>query len=381
MSTRADGKPGPPRMAVQFNDRGAFGGDAGLTYDKTTNHLVLDSLLLNDAVIHFTYATGTLTLGAQPTAGDTITVGGLAYTYVDGVASEGQITIGATLAETQADTVSAINVGIGLTFPYAGALPFSANVSPIVAAVVGTAGNGVVTTSAFVDSSNHFGQLALAGGTDGTSTDHIQAESAELTGASAATPVLRIVAAPGTDAFASASILEIVDSDGSPIAAFDSGGNFYTFRDLRLVDPAHSATFRVGADKVIYARIADSNASYQVFIDGDPNDTLIFSLRPSAGTTARVASAGAGSVALEVDTAGVDSTDLIQAYGNVNFDLVFRLMQSGAVVIAQHSAPDDGALSAGDMALWFDQTDGAAKLKIKGKSANGTVVSGEVALA
>lgn len=50
-------------------------------------------------------------------------------------------------------------------------------------------------------------------------------------------------------------------------------------------------------------------------------------------------------------------------------------------IITQTSAPDDLTLASGEVALWFDQTDGAAKLKIKGKSANGTVVSGEVALA
>jgi hypothetical protein len=44
-------------------------------------------------------------------------------------------------------------------------------------------------------------------------------------------------------------------------------------------------------------------------------------------------------------------------------------------------APADADLQAGDLALWYDDTNGAAKLKIKAKSANGTVVAGEVALA
>lgn len=45
-----------------------------------------------------------------------------------------------------------------------------------------------------------------------------------------------------------------------------------------------------------------------------------------------------------------------------------------------HIAPTDGALNAGECGLWFDQTNGAAKLMIKAKSANGTVVSGSVDL-
>lgn len=54
---------------------------------------------------------------------------------------------------------------------------------------------------------------------------------------------------------------------------------------------------------------------------------------------------------------------------------------SGATMIGVNSAPPDGELFNGFAALWFDSTNGAAKLKIKAKQANGTVVSGEVALA
>jgi hypothetical protein len=42
--------------------------------------------------------------------------------------------------------------------------------------------------------------------------------------------------------------------------------------------------------------------------------------------------------------------------------------------------PDDSFFNAGDWALWFDSTDGAAKLMIKAKSDDGTVVTGNVAL-
>ncbi len=52
----------------------------------------------------------------------------------------------------------------------------------------------------------------------------------------------------------------------------------------------------------------------------------------------------------------------------------------GALVTAAHAAPADGDLAAGQLAIWFDQTDGAAKLMIKAKTANGTVAVGEVAL-
>jgi hypothetical protein len=57
-----------------------------------------------------------------------------------------------------------------------------------------------------------------------------------------------------------------------------------------------------------------------------------------------------------------------------------KVTAGGYLVIARNSAPADASLAAGDLALWFDQTNGAAKLMLKGKSANGTVVTGNVAL-
>jgi hypothetical protein len=46
-----------------------------------------------------------------------------------------------------------------------------------------------------------------------------------------------------------------------------------------------------------------------------------------------------------------------------------------------HSAPPDGDLVAGDCYLWYDQTNGAAKLMVKAKQADGTVKTGSVNLA
>lgn len=43
-----------------------------------------------------------------------------------------------------------------------------------------------------------------------------------------------------------------------------------------------------------------------------------------------------------------------------------------------NTAPSDGSLSAGEFALWFDPSNGAAKLMIKAKQADGTVKTGSV---
>ena len=52
----------------------------------------------------------------------------------------------------------------------------------------------------------------------------------------------------------------------------------------------------------------------------------------------------------------------------------------GYPIVTKVAAPADGDLAASQVSLWFTDTDGAAKLAIKGKSANGTVVTALVAL-
>jgi hypothetical protein len=71
----------------------------------------------------------------------------------------------------------------------------------------------------------------------------------------------------------------------------------------------------------------------------------------------------------------------IKAHDGVQSATVARFMPEGIVLRGVHAAPPDNTLAAGELALWFEQTDGAGKLKLKGKTANGTVVTGEVALA
>ena len=66
----------------------------------------------------------------------------------------------------------------------------------------------------------------------------------------------------------------------------------------------------------------------------------------------------------------VSSADAV--YGTIS--------ENGYFTTRKVAAPADGELSASELAFWFDDTNGAGKLKIKAKTANGTVVTGEVAL-
>jgi len=82
---------------------------------------------------------------------------------------------------------------------------------------------------------------------------------------------------------------------------------------------------------------------------------------------------------LIVKAAASQTANLIEIQSSAGAALT-RINKGGYMVIAQHAAPADGDLAAGELALWFDQTNGAGKLMIKAKTANGTVATAAVAL-
>jgi hypothetical protein len=65
-----------------------------------------------------------------------------------------------------------------------------------------------------------------------------------------------------------------------------------------------------------------------------------------------------------------------------NSDAVLsRFNKAGYFITKKTTAPADGDLNAGELALWLDATNGAAKLMVKAKEAGGTVRTATVALA
>lgn len=80
-----------------------------------------------------------------------------------------------------------------------------------------------------------------------------------------------------------------------------------------------------------------------------------------------------------IQAAASQTADLLQLKTSAG-TVVHRYNKAGYWVTALHSAPADADLSAGDAALWFDQTNGAGKLMVKAKTANGTVVTGSITL-
>ena len=78
-----------------------------------------------------------------------------------------------------------------------------------------------------------------------------------------------------------------------------------------------------------------------------------------------------------------DGTGDVRLAGNVNFTDATTapvVGLAGAVKVTAVAAPADAALAAGQAFIWLDATDGAGKLMVKAKTANGTVATGSVTL-
>lgn len=70
----------------------------------------------------------------------------------------------------------------------------------------------------------------------------------------------------------------------------------------------------------------------------------------------------------------------LQDWQDGSSNILSAISENGYFTTRKTSAPVDAELVASEMALWLDSTNGAAKLKIKAKQADGTVRTGEVAL-
>jgi hypothetical protein len=157
---------------------------------------------------------------------------------------------------------------------------------------------------------------------------------------------------------------EIVpDPAGTPF----NGGTITS--PLEIVAPTHNGTpvFHVFNDLAVEGFIVSDNGSL----------TLLGDLNSNATTTL----GGVGNaVQLYVIAGSAQASPISQVFDALG-NTAFQLDKVGRVVIAVHSAPADGDLAAGECALWFDQTDGAGKLMVKAKTANGTVATAAIALA
>ena len=132
-----------------------------------------------------TPAVGSLTLAAQPTAGDTITIGEKTYIFVPNGTdtSDGEVSISVDLAGAQAALVAAVNGTDEFNSPNEDVkvVGLAADVAILEAIVAGVYGNTITTTSTFTSASNLFSGLTLINGADCSTEDALVAIAAAVT--------------------------------------------------------------------------------------------------------------------------------------------------------------------------------------------------------
>jgi hypothetical protein len=90
----------------------------------------------------------------------------------------------------------------------------------------------------------------------------------------------------------------------------------------------------------------------------------------------------AGNLAVNVLTlqAAASQAGDLQRWSDSGPAILSRVNKAGYFMTRKVAAPADGDLASSEMALWLDATNGAAKLMVKAKQADGTVRTGSVAL-
>lgn len=150
-------------------------GDIVLPVDVRALGLALTALLGEPTTTPGIAARGALTFSAQPASNATITLAGQAFTFVSGTPTANQIKIGATLAETIANAVRALNAS---AVADVAAASYSADIDGktlrIVHDALGTAGNSVTLAAGSSPASNATVSAAtLTGGAASGAYNHV----------------------------------------------------------------------------------------------------------------------------------------------------------------------------------------------------------------
>lgn len=121
---------------------------------------------------------------------------------------------------------------------------------------------------------------------------------------------------------------------------------------------------------------ADSDNAQHLLEVGDTTDNLV--IVSSTGNEAVVTIQGRANVTA-LDVRGIAGQTEPLVYTATPSGGVLQVKPAGAIIF-KASVPADADVPTGHCALWFDSTNGAAKLMIKAKQNDGTVRTGSVAL-
>ena len=192
----AEVESGTPVNAEAATEALTIGGDVidgefatinGRKYEFDWDGVVAEGAVAVDVSGDAAKSTNNLTVDTNPTAGDTKTIGTKEYIFVpDGTANaEGEIAVGALLADTQANIIAAIKGTDGHNTANDAATcgaAFAMDVLAITALEYGTAGDSIATTSSFTAGTNGFSAANLGSGGDVALADAEAALIAAITG-------------------------------------------------------------------------------------------------------------------------------------------------------------------------------------------------------
>ncbi|MFL5781798.1 MAG: hypothetical protein ACJ760_10840 [Thermoleophilaceae bacterium] len=202
----------------------------------------------------------------------------------------------------------------------------------------------------------------------------------------------------------STSLQEWQQSDGSPVLKVTkSSGDSGTLR-FKSGSYLREQTLAEGGQDRLFLRSAAANSRIDVIdqsetffmmqmrlgdfrlYPGDSNNVVFnvlgprtgLGVAPSTGRLTATAPAASESVAIFKGAAS-QGADLQQWQSSAG-DVLSTITENGYFTTRKNTAPGDGEIAPGEMALWFDSSNGQAKLMVKARQANGTIRTGSVAL-
>mgnify|MGYP000871490262 CR=1 FL=1 len=163
---------------------------------------------------------------------------------------------------------------------------------------------------------------------------------------------------------------------GGTFKVTDSGSAFY----FESKTGADSEKAYLGKGHYAGAHLYSSDGF--VTLGAQSGGIVVHSLYSGSDAVVRMRSGGASQPILRVHNDGAAQTaDMQQWSDDTNATNIYsRINKAGYFMTRKTSAPADGDIATSELAIWFDNTSGAAKIKFKGKDSGGTVRTGEVAL-
>jgi hypothetical protein len=125
----------------------------------------------------------------------------------------------------------------------------------------------------------------------------------------------------------------------------------------------------------VWVRVMAALASWAVDLESDDGSQASVKIRGALGGTVAELVGSDGFAAFEIRDDSDAPTRMVELTAEPGQDLAeffsgsvrLRVSDGGYLIIKLNAAPADAVLEAGEAALWFDQTNGASKLMVKGQ--------------